>query len=446
MDRMLWLEIDDKLPLQRLRNELTVRPETFQGEAEPLPMYEESPKWFGVPRAWGMRQRWLTDRYTVFDHTVCPKMAWPAFTGSYRTGQQHSVEAMVDWFQGGAFGGLLEAKTGTGKTVMATIIASLLQTPTLIVIHKEDLADQWKALLRGPLFPGGRVGHVQGDVWDYEDKHMVTAMAQTLYARRDRTPKDFYKQFGLVIYDEGHRYPAKTFEAVMRLPLAKHRMAVSATWRRKDKLECVWNWHIGSVTHRTQGVHLVGEYAQIPWNTSITDSMFKVPYGRRQVQHSTYLTAIAKNAPYNQWLAEQLIEGANAGRQMLLCSHRTDQLLDIRNRIFKSGKTVTVGYYAGKVDGRTIRKPELEVSKTCQIVLATYAKMSEGTDIASLDTLILGTPAVDIEQVVGRIQRPQSDKRPVLVVDPVFQTPYNMRMALKRVAIFQKLGFTKQGV
>jgi len=97
------------------------------------------------------------------------------------------------------------------------------------------------------------------------------------------------------------------------------------------------------------------------------------------------------------------------------------------------------------VDGKKITKEELEVTKTCNIILATFAKMSEGTDIATLDTLFLATPASDVEQVVGRIQRVQSDKRSLLIVDPVWQTNYNMRMSNKRESIYRKLGFTRQG-
>lgn len=70
--------------------------------------------------------------------------------------------------------------------------------------------------------------------------------------------------------------------------------------------------------------------------------------------------------------------------------------------------------------------------------------MSEGTDIADLDTLILSTPRSDVEQVVGRIQRPVSGKKSLLIIDPVFGTKHNKRMAEKRKRVYDKLGFKKQ--
>lgn len=103
-----------------------------------------------------------------------------------------------------------------------------------------------------------------------------------------------------------------------------------------------------------------------------------------------------------------------------------------------------MGYYAGSIGGKTIGKDELEESKKAQIILATFAKMSEGTDIPTLDTLFLATPASDIEQVVGRIQRFEGAKKTLLVVDAYFDTKYNRSLRDKREEILKKLGFTKQ--
>ena len=50
---------------------------------------------------------------------------------------------------------LFQAQTGWGKTVVGGVIAAGLGQPTLIVVHKEDLAHQWKHALINVLgFPG----------------------------------------------------------------------------------------------------------------------------------------------------------------------------------------------------------------------------------------------------------------------------------------------------
>ena len=87
---------------------------------------------------------------------------------------------------------------------------------------------------------------------------------------------------------------------------------------------------------------------------------------------------------------------------------------------------------------------ERERAKRKQIVIATYKIMAEGTDIPALDTLFMATPKVDIEQVVGRIQRPADDKKRLLVIMPVFQLPSCKKAALKAVDVLLRLGFKEQ--
>ena len=309
----------------------------------------------------------------------------------------------------------------------------------LVVVHKTDLSEQWHDTAK-VFFGSASVGHIQQGTWDYKNKHMVTATAQTLYRRRAELPEDFKEQFGLVIYDEGHRYPARTFEDVLRMFPCRYRLGVSATWRRNDKLECVWHWHIGQVEHRTESTRLTGNWIQIPWATSITDRMCK-SYGR--VNSSKMINAIASNVPFRVWLAEEAVKGVKAGRTMLYVGGRVEQLQDIRRRILMHNPEVTVGLYVGAENGRTTSRDAREHAKTCDVILATYGMMAEGTDVPRLDTLTFTTPRSDVEQVVGRIQRHSEGKKQLLVIDPVFQTAYNVRQSAKRASVYTKLGFTK---
>jgi superfamily II DNA or RNA helicase len=363
-------------------------------------------------------------------------MEWPKFAGTYRAGQADSVKALVEAFTRKP-GALLEAHCGAGKTVMGLAIASHLNTPAIVIVHKDDLASQWHEAAK--FFPGLKCGHVQQNQLDYEGCHFVTAMAQTIHRRADKFPPEFFKHFGLAIFDEGHRYPAKTFEPILGMFPAIFRLAVSATWRRKDAVECIWGWHIGSVEHKTKQYRAVGQYRQILWNTPLRDADFT---RGGSLNTAKYITAIAEEAAYNEWLTKQLIEGATAGRQMALITERICQIVDIQQRLrILSG--IEAGIYAGAVNKKRIKKAELEAAKTCQIILATYGKMSEGTDIPTLDSLIFGTPRTDVEQPIGRIQRPLQ-KRPLIIVDPIFNTRYNKILGKKREGVYKQLGFTNQ--
>lgn len=437
-DRLLWLP-KDAINVLRVQMELRTIADTMVGEGRIAEPWEETDTELGVPRNWGLC-KYAHKAHIEFNVKTVEK-AWPEMVfpkgGSYRKGQKHAVDTMVS-FMSKSFGGLLEAPCGAGKTVCALAISQRLNVPVLVVVHKGDLAKQWRETL-DDFFPGATSGNVQGPKWDYRDKHLVTAMSQTLYARRNAIPEDFYDQFGMVVFDEGHHYSAETFEYVLKNIPIKKRMGVSATWRRRDGLGCLWEWHIGTVAHKMVTTRLTGEYVQISWSTSITSQMY-MRNGTLIMAH--LLTAIAKNVKYNIWLAEQAATAANNGRKVLVVSDRIDQLDEIQQRIRAQGFTGSVGLYVGSFRGKRMTESQLESSKKCDILLASYGMFNEGVDSPELDTLIFATPRSDVEQIVGRIQRPM-EKKPLLIVDPVFTLDVCWGMAKKRVQIYETLNFTE---
>jgi len=266
------------------------------------------------------------------------------------------------------------------------------------------------------------------------DRHCVTALGQTLF--RAKLDEKFWRNFGLVIFDEVHRFPAQTFWEVMKRPMSRYLLGVSATYRRKDGLHPALYYHIGDIDASLRDTAPVGKFVSVLWRTSICDEFFK---RGNKILHSRYISCVAKNAPYNKWLAEQAKTGAAAGRRVLVIGDRTEQLLDIRRRLV--GKPFTVGLYVGAVNGKRTSKEALFAAKSCNIVLATYGMMQEGSDAPELDTLIFATPRTDIEQVLGRIQREREGKKELLVVDPVFDTGYMRALARKRRVWYNRLGF-----
>ena len=69
----------------------------------------------------------------------------------------------------------------------------------------------------------------------------------------------------------------------------------------------------------------------------------------------------------------------------------------------------------------------LEKSSKCDILFASYQLVSEGTDIATLNTLIMTTPKKQIQQVVGRILRAKTKFTPLIldIVDSSFSVYKN---------------------
>lgn len=448
MDCMAWLDKAD-VNVDAVKAELTQHRTSYGGEEHTVELFDERDEVIGVPRRWALlkyerpaiKSRLVIKDKTQF-HTFPAGDEWPHFQGTYWDGQEDAVNDIHKFFQKDkVYGGLLKADPGAGKTVMGLSVAALMNTPTLIVVPKTDLAAQWKRTALGdehydPMFPGIRFGHVQGRKKDWEDCHAVTATVQTLYSQREKLPIEFWKYFGMVIFDEGHRFPARTFEKVLRLPHARYRFGVSATWRRRDDMECAWFWHVGKIQHEAKIKRLGGTFTQIEWDGSphLKDGKF-MRNGEWPPSRNQWITAIAKDAGYNEWLCKRLQEAHEKGRQTLVVSDRIDQLEDLQRRLELSPATVSL--YIGRMN-----KTELAAAKECDIILATYAMMAEGTDIPTLDTLIFGTPRGDVEQTVGRIRRP-ADKKPLLVVDPFFKSEWNKQSAKSRRNMLKEIGFVE---
>ena len=86
-------------------------------------------------------------------------------------------------------------------------------------------------------------------------------------------------------------------------------------------------------------------------------------------------------------------------------------------------------------------KTTKEQARQCRVILATAQKVSEGTDIPELDTLVMATPIGDITQVAGRITRKHKGKKSPLIIYPIIQTPYLIAISKKIVKQAAALDF-----
>jgi superfamily II DNA or RNA helicase len=97
---------------------------------------------------------------------------------------------------------------------MALNIVSRLKKSTLVIVHKSFLLNQWIERIE-QFLPGARVGKIQGQIMDIENKDIVIGMLQSLSMKE--YPKDTFRQFGLAIYDEC--FPRNTLIHTSRGPM-----------------------------------------------------------------------------------------------------------------------------------------------------------------------------------------------------------------------------------
>jgi len=194
-----------------IRTELTVKPFIPKSpiQPNPFPIYLESPLKLYMPRYFGI------DTYGPPDRILTPpgKNISLEFSGELRPYQTAIVDKYIKHV-GDCGGGLLDVDPGKGKTVMALNIVAKLGKCALVIVHKSFLLNQWIERIE-QFLPSARVGKIQGQILDIENKDIVIGMLQSLSMKE--YPKDTFRNFGLAIYDEC--FPRNTLIHTSRGPM-----------------------------------------------------------------------------------------------------------------------------------------------------------------------------------------------------------------------------------
>ena len=417
VDGWAWFPKSELTPHQIVNMErmLTVHPQKigdYPGEEpEPIPLYIHGDGEFGVPREFFFSNRRAVHNIDL-QVTEGAKDWWPAeFVGTLRPEQKTALNEVVSMFHAGRMGGIIQAKPGWGKTVVALAIAAELGVPTLVVVHKEFLMDQWMERIEKYL-PAAKIGRVQQDGCDFEGKTVVMGMVHSLGGDQPY-PEALWEWPGLVIVDECHRIGARTWAPVPPRFRAKYRLGFTATPRRKDGADDVFWQHIGPIIFAGKEERLKPVVKRV-W------SRFKLVktdrFNPNLAPRALILRFLCASVHRNDLIVDQLISALVAGRKILVLSERLNHLQRMEAQLRKLWPTVvgevSIGQYVG---GRT--KVQLERSAKAKVIFATSQYASEGLDIPALDTLFLTTPMSDVEQAVGRIQRPYHGKKDPIVVD-----------------------------
>ncbi|MEI6504210.1 MAG: DEAD/DEAH box helicase family protein, partial [Armatimonadota bacterium] len=165
-----------------------------------------------------------------------------SFQGTLRPDQEEALKHL-----GAHDFGVLAATTAFGKTVVAARLIAERGVNTLILVHRQQLLDQWVERLSqflglepsaiGRIGAGKRKPSGQIDV----------ALMQSLC--RKGVVDDVVAQYGHLVFDECHHLPAISFELVARASKAQYVTGLSATAVRKDGHHPIIFMQCGPIRH-----------------------------------------------------------------------------------------------------------------------------------------------------------------------------------------------------
>ena len=327
-------------------------------------------------------------------------------------------------------GGILSLPCGYGKTTVALAVACTMKVRTMIVVHKEFLANQWRERIR-QFCPGASVGIVQRDKFDI-NCDFVIAMLQTL------SIKDFeLKQFesvGMVIVDEAHHICARVFSQAFFKFCPKYSLGLSATPIRKDGLTDVLYWFLGPPAF---AVERENRQRTIVKTLRYKCDEYKLPppvtrFGK--VSLTQMITDLVENNGRNDFLEKNVRKiMKKSSRRLLILSDRRQHCEEMAQRLSDIG----TGLYMGGM-----KEQQLEESAKQNIIVGTFSQAHEGLDIPVLDTVLLATPKSDVKQAVGRILRETTGKKnDPIILDVVDDWGLMGSMYYKRRKMYKDSGF-----
>ena len=314
--------------------------------------------------------------------------------------------------------------TVTHNTVMAINIISQLKKKTLVIVHKEFLLNQWIERVQ-QFLPGARVGRIQAQIVDIENKDIVFGMLQSISMKE--YPASTFESFGLLVIDEVHHISSEVFSCALFKIVTPYTLGLSATMNRKDGLTKVFKMFLGEVVYKETVKEQYDVVVKAIDYITSDEEFNEIVYDfRGNPQFSTMITKLCSYNHRSEFILKVLQDmlKENDKQQVMILAHNKNLLKYLYDAI-ECRKIATVGYYVGGM-----KEKALKLSEEKQVIIATYSMAAEALDIKTLTTLIMATPKTDIEQAVGRILRVKHGSPVVVdIIDKhkIFQNQWSKR-------------------
>jgi superfamily II DNA or RNA helicase len=342
--------------------------------------------------------------------------------------------------------GVLAATTAFGKTVVASKLIAERNTNTLVLVHRQQLLEQWVARLSAFLDIGSdRIGVIRGGR-KRPTGVVDVATIQSLVRKGEVT--DLVADYGHLVVDECHHLSAVSFEAVARVVRAKYVLGLSATVTRKDGHHPIIFMQCGPIRHR---VDARKQAALRPFlhRVVLRRTTFRVTYDEPNAAASIQdiYRLLARDDARNGMIFDDILSALEAGRSPVVITERKDHLQIIAERLLKFAKNVIVlkGGMKAKERNHAIETLQAVPDREERVIVATGRYLGEGFDDARLDTLFLTMPISwrgTLAQYAGRLHRLHAAKREVVIYDYVdANEPLLAKMASKREAGYEALGY-----
>lgn len=420
---------------EKILKDLTIQPIVSMGIPKKYAVFRQSLKKYYLPKYYGITNFGIPSSIKINDGINISL----DFNGNLMEMQKQAVSCYMNNLHpiiGG--GGLLEIYCGGGKTCTALYICHKIAKKTLIIVHKEFLANQWIERIK-QFLPNARVGRIQAKIIDIVDKDIVICMLQSLSMKE--YPDDLFADFGLLIVDEVHHISSEVFSNALTKVITKYTLGLSATMERLDGTSHVFRMFLGNVVFkavRKDDNPIVVLVRAINYSHPDEEYNKVITNYKGEVQFSSMISKLCAFEPRCDFIINIVIDlfNENPNQQILLLAHYRNILEYFYNKFNELEQSV--GYYVGGMKEKALKESENK-----KIILATYMMAAEALDIKTLSTLIMATPKVNIEQSIGRILRVKHNNPIVIDIIDIHRTFKNQWYKRKKFYNAEKYVITE---
>jgi len=304
--------------------------------------------------------------------------------------------------------GVLEAGTGSGKTVMALAAICTRRQPAIVIVHTKELLYQWRDRIGE--FLGIEAGLIGDGKFDIQP--LTVAIVNSA---RKRTG-ELVPRFGHLIVDECHRVPATLFTDVVSQFDSYFLLGLSATAFRSDEgMTRLIYYFMGDRIHTVDPMHLKVTGAVLKPKIIRSETAFE--YGYRG-DYQALISALTRHEGRNRQIADDIAAWVRSdpASTALVVSDRVTHCKVFVELLEKRGIAAALLTGQTPPDKRNQIVEDVQ-NGGVQVLVATLQLISEGFDCSGLSSLFLTTP-ISFEgrlvQVIGRILRPAENKVPVV--------------------------------
>lgn len=370
-----------------------------------LKYYDPVPGGLRFPRGFSNRAVLLCRKFTGNNPTIIDRRRLLPeidfyFCGALRPYQQEAVTVAAEK----SFG-VIEAGTGSGKTVMALALIAQRRQPTFVVVHTKELLYQWQE--RARQFLGVEPGLV-GD-----GKFILAPLTIGIVNSARKRAEELVPHFGHLIVDECHRVPASLFTDVVSRFDCHYLLGLSATAYRSDnEMTKLIYFFMGDRLHSVDQDELKATGAILAPQVIRSITSFSYSY---RGDYQALIKALVLHEGRNLQILGDVIKVTHEpdNGTVLVVSDRVSHCRFFEEKLQQRGVKVKLLY--GQLAPET-RQEIVEAVRAgeVEVLVATLQLISEGFDCPGLSTLFLTTP-ISFEgrllQVIGRIMRPAKNKR-----------------------------------